>query len=115
MEEEEHQDKKEESKDSSTPHRYFPPVVGKLKCLKEVRDRVAGNMQAFTQLNHPWVILSSITRKFIVRIIVFIFICHVTLQVNLGILLWILQLFNSALQTFFATSSKWKVMWGKEK
>lgn len=53
LEEEEHQDKKEEPKDNSTSHRYFPPVVGKLKCLKEVRDRVAGNMQAFTQLSHP--------------------------------------------------------------
>ncbi|KAG7159120.1 Dynein beta chain, ciliary-like 3 [Homarus americanus] len=39
----------------SVPHRYFPPVVGKLKCLREVNDRVAGNMQTFSQLSHPLV------------------------------------------------------------
>lgn len=52
-EEEEHQKENEEIKDNGTPHRYFPPVVGKLKSLKEMRDRVAGNMQSFSQLNHP--------------------------------------------------------------
>ncbi|KAK4326143.1 hypothetical protein Pmani_003308 [Petrolisthes manimaculis] len=45
----------EESAVNSVPHRYFPPVVGKLKCLKEVNDRVAGNMQTFAQLSHPLV------------------------------------------------------------
>lgn len=45
----------EDSSGNSVPHRYFPPVVGKLKCLKEVHDRVAGNMQTFSQLSHPWV------------------------------------------------------------
>lgn len=37
----------------SVPHRYFPPVAGKLKCFKEVHARVAGNMKTFSQLNHP--------------------------------------------------------------
>ena len=53
LEEEEQRNKRPEVKDWRMLHRYFPPVVGKLKCLKEVRDRVAGNMQAFSQLNHP--------------------------------------------------------------
>lgn len=37
----------------SSSHRYFPPVVGQLKSLKEVHDRVAGNMETFSQLTHP--------------------------------------------------------------
>lgn len=37
----------------SAPHRYFPPVVGKLKSLREVQDRVAGNIHTFSQLTHP--------------------------------------------------------------
>ncbi|XP_069187120.1 dynein beta chain, ciliary [Procambarus clarkii] len=37
--------------EDSVSHRYFPPVVGRLKCLKEVQDRVAGNMRTFSLLS----------------------------------------------------------------
>lgn len=46
-------DDKDCSEKYSAHHRYFPPVVGKLKSLKEVQDRVSGIMKMFSELNHP--------------------------------------------------------------
>ncbi|KAK7067107.1 hypothetical protein SK128_011277 [Halocaridina rubra] len=42
-----------ENKECFPPHRYFPPIVAKLKGLREVKNRVAGNIKTFSELKHP--------------------------------------------------------------
>lgn len=43
----------EGAEEDKATHRYFPPVVGKLKYLKEVQNRVSNNIKLFSELKHP--------------------------------------------------------------
>ncbi|XP_047469509.1 uncharacterized protein LOC125025533 [Penaeus chinensis] len=49
----EEEEPEEEAEENKATHRYFPPVVGKLKYLKEVQNRVSNNIKLFFELKHP--------------------------------------------------------------